>query len=191
LALSNNPATTGLRELIRAASEGDEAAWNAIVARFERLLWSTVRAYRLSQADGADVCQTTWLRLVESLDRIRDPERLGGWLVTTASRECLRVIRRGGRELPSDDAAPFDDSRVDPIVEAVLTDERERALLVAFSKLDERCRRLLRILGSAEPPSYEQIGAALGMPIGSIGPTRARCLAKLRARPELVGLEVS
>jgi RNA polymerase sigma factor (sigma-70 family) len=191
LALSDHPATTGLSALIRAANEGDEAAWNAIVARFERLLWSTVRAYRLSQSDGADVCQTTWLRLVESLDRIRDPERLGGWLVTTASRECLRVIRRGGRELPGDVAIPFDSSWVDPIVESVLTDERERALLLAFSKLDERCQRLLRILAAAEPPSYEQIGAALGMPIGSIGPTRARCLAKLRDRPEIIGMEPS
>jgi RNA polymerase sigma factor (sigma-70 family) len=183
--------TTGLGELIRAANDGDEAAWNAIVERFERLLWATVRAYRLSNPDAADVCQTTWLRLVESLDRIRDPDRLGGWLVTTASRECLRVIRRGGREQPSDVAAVFDGSREDPIIQAVLADERDRALLLAFSKLDERCQRLLRILASADPPGYEQIGAALGMPIGSIGPTRARCLAKLRGHPEIAGLELS
>jgi RNA polymerase sigma factor (sigma-70 family) len=190
VAVSEDPRTAGLDELIRAASEGDETAWNSIVDRFERLLWATVRGYRLSDADAADVCQTTWLRLVESLDRIRDPERLGGWLVTTASRECLRVIRRGGRELPSDVAEVFDRPSGDPIIERVLADERDGALVRAFNQLDERCQRLLRILAAADPPGYEEIGAALGMPMGSIGPTRARCLAKLRARPEIAGLEL-
>jgi RNA polymerase sigma factor (sigma-70 family) len=145
----------------------------------------------LSESDAADVCQTTWLRLVESLDRIRDPERLGAWLITTASRECLRIIRYGRRELPTDVPDVFDRSRTDPTIERILTDERDRALLRAFVELDERCQRLLRILAAADPPSYDEIGAALGMPVGSIGPTRKRCLEKLRRRPELNGLEPS
>ena len=94
-----------LAELVHAAGEGDQEAWNAIVERFGGLVWATVRAHRLSAADGAEVVQTTWLRLVEHLDRIRDPERLGGWLASTARNECLRQIRLGAREVPSDDMA--------------------------------------------------------------------------------------
>jgi RNA polymerase sigma factor (sigma-70 family) len=171
-----------LDELVRAAAAGDRAAWDAIVDRFQGLVWATARAHRLSQADAADVAQTTWLRLVEHLDRIREPERLGAWLATTARHECLRHIRLHGRELPSDDVdvfeAPAEDVRPDL---ALLLGERDTALWGAFGRLGERCQALLRLLVSQDAPSYEEIGAALDMPIGAIGPTRMRCLEKLRS----------
>ena len=91
------PSTTGLNELVRAAAEGDQQAWDALVDRFAGLVWAIARAHRLSPADAADVSQTTWLRLVEHLGRIRDPERVGAWLAATARHECLRVIRHAGR----------------------------------------------------------------------------------------------
>src|SRR5262245_28876354 len=171
----------GLAELVRAAAQGDEDAWNAIVDRFQGLVWATARAHRLSHADAADVAQTTWLRLVENLDRIRDPERLGGWLATTARRECLRHIRLHGRELSTDGAEVFEPASDEPPELALLTEERDGALWRAFTKLSELCQALLRLLVSQDEPSYEAIGAALDMPVGSIGPTRMRCLDKLRA----------
>ena len=174
-----------LTDLVRAAAVGDQAAWNTIVDRFDGLVWATARAHRLPQADAADVAQTTWLRLVEHLDRIRDPERLGGWLATTARNECLRHIRLHGRELPSDEAETFEaDAQESPEV-ALLSEERDSALWRGFSRLSDRCQALLRLLVSPAEPSYEEIGAALDMPVGAIGPTRLRCLEKLRAIVDL------
>jgi RNA polymerase sigma factor (sigma-70 family) len=170
-----------LDELVRAAAGGDQAAWNAIVERFQGLVWATSRAHRLSHADAADVAQTTWLRLVEHLDRIREPERLGGWLATTARYECLRHIRLSGRELPSDEADTFEAAGDDPPELGLLGEERDAGLWRAFRRLSEACQALLRLLVSQDEPSYEDIGAALDMPIGAIGPTRMRCLKKLRA----------
>jgi RNA polymerase sigma factor (sigma-70 family) len=169
-----------LAELIPAAARGDEAAWNEIVDRFEGLVWATTRAHRLSRADAADVAQTAWLRLVEHLDRIRDPERLGAWLATTTRNECLRHIRLRRRELPSDDADTIEAPGGGAPENALLTVERDTALWRAFAELGERCQALLRLLVSHQEPSYETIGAALGMPVGAIGPTRMRCLEKLR-----------
>lgn len=180
--------TVDLGQLIGAASGGDEAAWCTLVDRFKGLVWSVVRAYRVPQLDAADVVQTTWLRLVENLDRIHDPERLGAWLATVVRRECLRVIREGSRELPTSTAEVFDRGRSDSVIEQVLIDERDRAVHRGFERLDERCRRLLSLLAAADPPSYQEVSAALDMPIGAIGPTRSRCLAKLRATPEIEGL---
>jgi RNA polymerase sigma factor (sigma-70 family) len=187
--LGHGPPTVSLTAMQHAASEGDQGAWEAIVARFERLVWATVRAHRLYAADAADVSQTVWLRLVENLDRIREPERLGGWLVTTAQRECLRTLRLRSRELPTDSGDTFDLARDDPVSQQVVTRERDRALLRALAAIDERCQVLLRLLLVPSAPSYEELGAALDMPVGAIGPTRARCLEKLRRRPELIGLE--
>jgi RNA polymerase sigma factor (sigma-70 family) len=189
--LEDDRPVVSLAGTLHAASEGDEGAWQAIVARFERLVWATVRAHRLSSADAADVSQTVWLRLVENLDRIRDPDRLGAWLVTTARRECLRLIRLRSRELATDSSDPFDVLREDSVAQQVITKERDRALLRALEAIDERCQVLLRLLSVPDAPSYEELGAALGMPVGAIGPTRARCLEKLRRRPELKGLETA
>jgi RNA polymerase sigma factor (sigma-70 family) len=176
-------------QLILAAHDGDEAAWNAIVDRFSGLVWATARAHRLSDAEAGDVTQTTWLRLVENLDRIQDPERLGAWLATTARRECLRLIRLRGRELPADDERVFDSPSVESPAGRLIRQERAGALRRALATISERCQSLLRLLAAPEPPSYEEIAAALDMPIGAIGPTRARCLEKLRRSPELAGLE--
>jgi RNA polymerase sigma factor (sigma-70 family) len=175
---------------MRSAQDGDEVAWGAIVDRFAGLVWATTRAHRLSTADAADVTQTTWLRLIEHLDRIQDPERLGAWLATTARHECLRLIRLRGRELPTDEPSVFDAAAEDPVDRRLLTRERDNALQRALATIGERCQALLRLLASVEPPSYEEIGAALGMPVGAIGPTRARCLDKLRRSPELVSFDM-
>ncbi len=172
-----------LAELVRAAGEGDQVAWNSIVERFSGLIWATVRAHRLSTGDGAEVVQTTWLRLVEHLDRIRDPERLGGWLATTARRECLRCLRTGGRAIPVDDDSVFDRAAPNsgPELDAdLLRDERDTGVWRAFGRISDRCQRLLRILTADPPPTYEDISETLAMPIGSIGPTRQRCLDRLR-----------
>jgi RNA polymerase sigma factor (sigma-70 family) len=177
-----------LADLIARATDGDQGAWNAIVERFSGLVWSVARAHRLTQAEAADVTQTTWLRLVENLDRINDPDRLGGWLATTARRECLRHIRLRGREVMVDDDATFEAPADETAESALLTQERDGALRRGFARLNERCQALLRMLAAPEPPSYEEIGAALDMPIGAIGPTRARCLERLKRTPELVAL---
>ena len=174
--------------MIRAAGDGDEAAWGAIVDRFAGLVWATARAHRLAPADAADVAQTTWLRLVEHLDRIKDPERLGAWLATTARRECLRHIRLRGREFATAEDALFEAPSEDRAEQALITRERNAALRRAFARISERCQALLRLLAAPEPPSYDEIASALGMPIGAIGPTRARCLDQLRRTPELASI---
>lgn len=176
--MSTSAASPG--ELLSRAAGGDQAAWDAIVDRFSSLVWATARTHRLSRDDAADVAQTTWLRLVENLDRIRDPERLGAWLATTARHESLRVIRRGGREQPTDEPDLFEAPEDDAIDRLLLEQERDGSLWRAFAALSDRCKTLLRLLIADEPPSYEEVGAALGMPVGAIGPTRMRCLERLR-----------
>ena len=162
--------------LVQAALDGDETAWAAIVDRFSGLVWSTARSHRLSNADAADVVQLTWLRLVEHLDRINDPDRLGAWLATTARRESLRVLRLAGRQQLTGEIDQFEEPVADELDLAMLTSERDSALWRAFSTLSEHCQALLRMLVAATEPSYEEVSAALGMPIGAIGPTRMRCL---------------
>jgi RNA polymerase sigma factor (sigma-70 family) len=169
--------------LVRAAADGDQDAWDAIVNQFQGLVWSTVRSYRLSDAEAADVVQTAWLRLVENLGTLREPERVGGWLATTASRECLRLLRTAGRSIPVDDEAVFDRAEVDTGSEldaGLLRDERDACLWRAFGRISDRCQRLLRILTADPPPSYDDVSDILDMPVGSIGPTRQRCLDRLR-----------
>lgn len=167
------------RELVAAAAAGDREAWAALVERHTGLLWSVARSFRLPEADAADVVQTTWLRLVEHLDRVDDPDRLPGWLATTARRECLRLVRRVGREAyhPLADEVADDGPGLDA---GLLTGERDAALWGALAQLDELCRQLLRVLMADPPPSYAVVAAALDMPMGSIGPRRSRCLSKLR-----------
>jgi RNA polymerase sigma factor (sigma-70 family) len=177
-------------ELVRAAAEGDQTAWNALVDRFAGLLWATTRAHRLTTSDSSEVVQTTWLRLVEHLDRIRDPERLGAWLATTARHECLRLIRQGGREFAASDVVDLDGRSEAPVSGAILSAERDSALWKAFSALGERCQSLLRLLIADTSPSYEEVSAALGMPVGAIGPTRQRCLERLRRDPQVADLSL-
>ncbi|RZS82982.1 RNA polymerase sigma factor (sigma-70 family) [Motilibacter rhizosphaerae] len=168
--------------LVRAAAEGDAAAWDAIVERFARLVWGVARAHRLSASDAADVSQTVWLRLVEHLGRLREPEALAGWIATTARNESLRLLRQGGRELVDEEI----EQRVDgtgsvPGPEGRLLEaERQHAVWSAVERLSPRCRSLLEVLATEPETSYADISGRLAMPIGSIGPTRSRCLQHLR-----------
>jgi RNA polymerase sigma factor (sigma-70 family) len=169
---------------VRRAATGEREAWSQIVEEFEGMLRAVARRHRLADADAADVAQTTWLRLAENLTRLQEPARVGAWLVTTARRECLRTIRASSRELP--DAEPPEPVRPDlrPVDDRLLEAERDAALWSAFGRLPRRDQALLQMLVADPQPSYEEIGAALEMPIGSIGPTRARALARLRGELE-------
>jgi RNA polymerase sigma factor (sigma-70 family) len=181
--MSDPPYATGV--LLKQASDGDQRAWDELVNRFTRLLWSVARAHRLDTPDAADAVQTTWLRLLEHLDRIEDPERLVSWLVTTMRRECLRTLRRTGRErlhAPGETFEPPDPA--DPADVGLILAERDTMLWTAFDQMPDRCRKLLRVLMTSPPPPYEAVAALLEMPIGSIGPTRKRCLNNLRTQLE-------
>ena len=180
--------------LVAAAAEGDEGAWSGLVDHFAGLVWSVIRGYRMSAADAADVSQTTWLRLAEHIHKVREPERIGAWLATTAGRECLRLIRHNQRAVPSDDVFLVEIPDADPAVAPetrILNLERDGELWEAFSDLPEKAQVLLRLLFADPPPSYEEISAATGMPIGSIGPTRGRYLAQLKVRMELRTLQAA
>ncbi|HTX12640.1 MAG TPA: sigma-70 family RNA polymerase sigma factor [Solirubrobacteraceae bacterium] len=166
--------------LVLAAAAGEHAAWDALVNEFSGLIWAVVRAHRLRDADGGDVVQLTWLRLVESLDRLHDPARVGAWLATTARRECLRVLGGNQRQLLTGDQFPEQESP-DPLPgESLARLERNQAMSRGFSLLRASDQALLRLLMAEPSPSYEEISAALDMPVGSIGPTRQRALARLR-----------
>jgi len=169
-----------VRELLRLAAANDPAAWEALVARYESLVWGVARSHRLGDADAADVFQTTWLRLLEHLDDLRNPDALSGWLATTARNECLRVLRHHSRQIPTDDDRIPEQSVLTDPDERLLAAERDQALWLAFAKLPARCQALLRMLGTDPAPTYEEVGAALDMAVGSIGPTRGRCLESLR-----------
>jgi RNA polymerase sigma factor (sigma-70 family) len=183
-ALAPTSGTADTKLLVRAAARGDQEAWNRLVDRYNGLLWAIARAHRLDGAEAADVVQGTWLRLIEHLETIRTPEGVGSWLATTARRECLRTIRRTARIQPSDrmeSLSPVDPSEIDG---GLLDAERDACLWRAFRHLPQRDQQLLRLLTADPAPSYEEIGSALGMPIGSIGPTRARALGRLRRELE-------
>jgi RNA polymerase sigma factor (sigma-70 family) len=169
-------------ELVKAAASGDDVAWRSLVGQFSGLIWSVTRAYRLGSADASDVFQTTWLRLAEHIGRLDRPESVGAWLATTARRESLRISRASARVMPTDDETVFDTGQADePTPEqAVLVAERDGQLWSAFRRLPEHCQALLRMLMAAPAPSYVEVAAALERPVGSIGPTRARCLRQLR-----------
>lgn len=175
-------AEAGAAGLLTRAAAGDQTAWNEIVRRYERLVWSIARAHRLNSADAADAVQTTWLRLVEHLGAINDPDRVGAWLATTVRRESLRIVTRRARERrdgADDELAVLPDAGIS-VEESLLSSERDAIVLRAVRKLDERCQRLLRVLSASPPPRYEAVAEAFGMPIGSIGPTRGRCLNRLK-----------
>lgn len=177
---------TEVGALVRAAAEGDRSAWNDLVDRFARLIWAIARTHGLSVADADDVSQTTWLRLAEHLPSLRDPDRVGLWLAVTARNESLRMLRRARRDVPFDILADARRSTSAPDVDVrLLTQERDRALWRAFQKLPSSCRILLLMLTSEPAFSYEEVSASLAIPVGSIGPTRGRCLERLRNNAEL------
>ena len=166
--------------LLSAAAAGDQLAWNEIVSRFEGLVWSIARGYRLGAASTDDVVQTVWLRLAEHCRRIRQADRLAGWLATTTRNEALRVLRGQQRSEPVED---LDDYIADPGVDldaGIIGLEETREVLCAFEVLDSDTRMFLRLVCADPPLDYKTISELSGRPIGSIGPTRARCLEKLR-----------
>lgn len=177
-------------ELVEAARRQDAGAFDELIGMYENYVWAVVRSFRLSNADAHDAVQITWLRLVENLDRLRDPERVGSWLATTASRECLRIKRRADREVG--DAEEHLLQRPDdrfPAPEAHAIDElMASALWQQVGSLPSRGRQLLWSLTRNETPAYAELSKEIGMPIGSIGPTRGRYLRRLRQTMEDAGL---
>lgn len=168
--------------LVRSAASGDRAAWEALVDRYARLVYTVARGFRLDDADVADVSQTTWLRLVEKLDQLREPGSVGAWLATTARREALALLRsRREVSLPeSTRSEPVDELQPEPW-QRLVAEETDAELWHAYRKLSLRCQELLRLLVFEPVGSYAIAAAALSVPIGSLGPARARCLATLRA----------
>jgi RNA polymerase sigma factor (sigma-70 family) len=167
-------------KLVNAASAGDQRAWNSLIEGFAPMIWSIALAHRLREADAADVAQTTWLALLEHLDRLRDPSRVGAWLATTARHECLRVLRGRERSVLYGDDCPEHESSDPGPGDMLLLSERDAALWRSFARLRPSDQALLRMLMIHPRPAYEEISAALDMPIGSIGPTRQRALSRLR-----------
>jgi RNA polymerase sigma factor (sigma-70 family) len=182
--------TVSTATLVEAAAAGDSAAWDEFVERFSGTVWAVARSHRLSGFDAADVSQTTWLRLIENLDRIRDPERVGAWLATTARRESLRIIRMSGRQIPTGDDLDLvaADEESGDLERHLLAEDRDRVLAELVDLLPCRCQLILRLLSADAPLSYRDLSESLDMPIGSIGPTRARCLAHLRRMAVRAGL---
>jgi RNA polymerase sigma factor (sigma-70 family) len=169
---------------LASAASGDQTGWDSLVLRFGGLIRAIAHAHGLRDAHAADVAQATWLKLLEHLDDVREPGRVGAWLATTARRECLRVLRDGTRHRPLE-VDVLDDESPDVPGEGMLVAERDRGLWHAFKRLRQRDQVLLDMLLVADPrPSYEEVSAALDLPIGSIGPTRARALERLRQQLE-------
>ena len=174
---------TRAASLFTAYREGDESQMGALIALLTPILWHTVRTQRLDRESAEDVLQTTWLALVRSADSIADPRAVLQWLIVSARREAWRVVRRESRAEPQE----FTDDAIvaapdDAPDEVVLRDASYRRLWRHIQQLPERCRELLRVIAFADRPDYAMIARGLGMPVGSIGPTRGRCLAKLRAQ---------
>ena len=174
--------TLDIAQLVRRAAAGDRVAWERLVDQYSRLIWAMTRDFKLPESDAADVVQATWLRLLEHINRIEYPERVGSWLATTARHECLRHVAAGKRVMlvPDHDAFSSPAGHQPDVDERLLADERAQAVRAAVSQLPSRSQRLLELLMADPPASYTEISDQLGLPIGSIGPTRGRCLERLR-----------
>ncbi|MDA0179514.1 sigma-70 family RNA polymerase sigma factor [Solirubrobacter phytolaccae] len=175
-----------LERMIAAAARGDQSAWSALVSRFSGRIARVARGYGLNPYQADDVAQETWLRLYRGLERVRDPQALGAWVDTTARRESLRALKRRGREDLTGEDLFVDVVAYDDPDEALLA-ERRVALAAALARLPERQQRLMESLLADTEPSYADVSAELGLPVGSIGPTRGRCVERLRRilAPEL------
>jgi len=178
-------------DLVTRARNGDKQAWDALVERYAPLIWSICRRHQLDGAGAEDVGQSVWLLLVDHLGSLRDPAAFPGWLATTTRRECGRVLRaaRGPRAaghvpdpqtLPDEQAATAD--------QELLAAERHAALRQALLELPPGCQQLIALLTADPSVPYAEISARLGIPVGSIGPTRRRCLDKLRRHPAIAAL---
>jgi RNA polymerase sigma factor (sigma-70 family) len=179
MSVSLDYATPTTTDLLRIAVGGNPAAWEQIVRRYEPAVAAMITTYRLQEADARDATQRTWLRLLESHRQIREPEALGGWLKTTARRECLRILAEQRRIDPLPEVAEYMDTAVD-VERSVVEIDQARQLRGLLATLPTRSFALLSSLFQDDPPGYAQLSAATGIPVGSIGPTRARALRKLR-----------
>jgi RNA polymerase sigma factor (sigma-70 family) len=169
--------------LVRNAVGGNRWAWERLVDQYSRLIWAMTRDFNLTESDAADVVQATWLRLLEHIHRIECPDRIGSWLATTARHECLRQLAARKRVvLLENDELAFAEVLLDrqDVDERLLAEERAQAVRKALALLPSRWQRLLELLMSDPPASYAEISDQLGLPIGSIGPTRGRCIERLR-----------
>jgi RNA polymerase sigma factor (sigma-70 family) len=179
--------------LVQEAKDGNPAAWGELVARFGVMIAATGRRYRLTPADVAELQQTTWLRLVENIHRVEQPERIGGWLATTARRESLQLVRKAARYRPGADQmlANMPDNHLPEPDARPIAGERDAMLRAAWERLQPRCQEILSRLVSDDPVGYKDLSALLQMPVGSIGPTRARCLQHLRRLVEGEGVNAA
>ena len=180
--------------LLERIRRGDAAAWDEIVRRYGKLVATTVRSFRLQEADALDAVQMTWLRLAENTHRIQFPERLGGWLATTARRECLHILRQAKPAPGLVDITP--DTVADPAVgpeQHVIDADTVQTLRRLVAELPPRRRMLLRMLFTDHPRSYAEVARTAGIPPGGIGPTRARALRQLRNRlcEQELGLDIA
>ena len=169
-----------LAEILAAAARGEQWAGELLVRRYERLVWSVVRHFRLESNTAWDVYNTVFLRLWEHADRIRQPEALPGWLATTARNEAMRTIRNQRRQLPTDFEYDVADTSLSSLDEALIEDEEVASVVTAFKQLEERCQELLKLLVVEPKLDYETVASLLGKPMGYLGPTRGRCVEKLR-----------
>ena len=177
--------------LAACAKGGDKQAWDALVERYVPLIWSICRRYRLGRADADDVGQSVWMCLVDQLDKIRDPAALPGWLAATTRRECWRVAgaARGPNAVAcAPDAETIPDGQAEAVEHELLAAERHAALREAFTDLPLEGQRLIALLVADPPVPYAEISTRLGIPIGSIGPTRSRCLDRMRRYPAIAAL---
>ena len=181
-------------DLVACARSGDQQAWDALIERYDPLIWSICRRYRLGHTDADDVRQSVWLRLVDQLDKIREPAALPGWIATTTRRECGRLARaaHGPRALIyALDADSIPDKQAEAADQELLAAERRAALREAFTYLPPEGQQLIAMLTADPPVPYAEISARLGIPVGSIGPTRSRCLDKIRRHPAIAALAKS
>jgi RNA polymerase sigma factor (sigma-70 family) len=180
-----------LTALVMRARNGDKQAWDELVERYSPLIWSICRRYRLGRADAEDAGQNVWLQLVDQLAALRDPAALPGWLATAIQRECGRVLRAARKQEPPGhplDAADIPDQVTEAAEHELLRAERHAALREAFMHLPPRSQKLISLLIQDPPVPYAEISAMLGIPVGSIGPSRSRCLDKLRRDPAIAAL---
>ena len=188
---ANTDADVLISELVSRARGGDRQAWDALVERYAPLIWSICRRHRLGRADADDVAQSVWMRLVDQLNRVRDPAALPGWLATTTRRECVRVLRmaHGPRTtMFALDVETLPDERLGIAEQDLLAAERQAALREAFGQLPPNGQQLIAMLIADPPLPYADISVRLGIPVGSIGPNRSRYLDKMRRHPAIAAL---
>lgn len=185
MAPPHDRADSSFADLVASALDGRRDAWETLVDRLQNVAWHAISGFSLASEDRQDAFSATFFRLFERLHTIREPEKLPGWVATTARNEVHVLLRARRRQVPSE----LDDAAVPAVTveldEDLVRDERTRALRLALARLPEQCRQLLHLLMVDPPMGYAEISEVLGIPHGSLGPTRQRCLARLRATPEL------